>query len=94
MIRQSLEPLRRILPADSQRAQRALGLVEQSLDRLDGLVASARSLDEAAADLIAEPLAPVDLGGILARLIQTQSPILASRDVTIVLASRDLRITV
>jgi two-component system sensor histidine kinase ChvG len=90
VIRQSLEPLRRILPEDGQRAQRALGLVEQSLDRLDGLVASARSLDEATADLIAEPLGPVNLGGVVARMIQIQSAILASRNVMIILASRDL----
>src|SRR5439155_933010 len=49
IIRQSLEPLRRVLPADNQRVQRAIGVVEHSLDRLDGLVASARSLDEAVA---------------------------------------------
>jgi two-component system sensor histidine kinase ChvG len=47
VIRQSLEPLRRALTDDNQRAQRAIGLVEHSLDRLDGLVASARRLDEA-----------------------------------------------
>ncbi len=93
VIRQSLEPLRRILPEDSQRAQRAIGLVEHSLDRLDGLVASARSLDEAMADLIAEPLVSVDLGVVIGRLIQIRSAILAGRDVTIVLASRDLTIT-
>src|SRR6516165_11027259 len=93
VIRQSLEPLRRTLPEESQRARRALGLVEQSLDRLDGLVASARSLDEATADLIAEPLGPVDLGGVVARMIQIQSAILASRNVMIILASRDLTIT-
>jgi len=93
VIRQSLEPLRRTLPEESQRARRALGLVEQSLDRLDGLVASARSLDEATADLIAEPLGPVDLGSVLTRMIQIQSAILASRNVMIILASRDLTIT-
>lgn len=93
VIRQSLEPLRRILPEESQRARRALGLVEQSLDRLDGLVVSARSLDEATADLIAEPRGPVDLGSVLARMIQIQSAILASRNVMIILASRDLTIT-
>jgi two-component system sensor histidine kinase ChvG len=93
VIRQSLEPLRRVLPADNQRAQRAIGLVEHSLDRLDGLVASARSLDEATADLIAKPRLPVDLGAIVGRLIQIQSAIVASRDVTIILASRDLTIT-
>jgi two-component system, OmpR family, sensor histidine kinase ChvG len=47
VIRQSIEPLRRALPEDNQRAQRAIGLVEHSLDRLDGLVAAARRLDEA-----------------------------------------------
>jgi two-component system sensor histidine kinase ChvG len=93
VIRQSIEPLRRVLPTDNQRAQRAIGVVEHSLDRLDGLVASARSLDEATADLIAEPRVPVNLGGVVGRLIQIQSPILASRDVTIILASHDLTLT-
>jgi two-component system, OmpR family, sensor histidine kinase ChvG len=93
VIRQSIEPLRRVLPPDNQRAQRAIGVVEHSLDRLDGLVASARSLDEATADLIAEPLVPVDLGSIVGKLIQIRSGVLASRDVTIILASHDLTIT-
>lgn len=92
-IRQSLEPLRRTIPEDNQRARRAIGLLEHALDRLDGLVASARSLDRAAADLLAEPLTPIDLGSVVARLIQIQSAILASRNVTIILASRDLTIT-
>jgi two-component system sensor histidine kinase ChvG len=93
IIRQSLEPLRRALASDNQRAQRALGVVEQALDRLDGLVASARRLDEAAADLIDEPQMPVDLGRVIGRLIQCQSPILDSRGLKIVLASRDATIT-
>ena len=81
------------MPEDNRRAQRAIGVVEHALDRLDGLVASARELDEATADLIDEPLVPVDLGRVIGRLIQTRSAILDSRDVTIVLASRDLTIT-
>jgi two-component system, OmpR family, sensor histidine kinase ChvG len=93
VIRQSIEPLRRVLPSDSPRAQRAIGVVEHSLDRLDGLVASARSLDEATADLIARPRMQVDLGRVVGRLIQIRSAILASRDVTIILASHDLTIT-
>jgi two-component system sensor histidine kinase ChvG len=93
VIRQSIEPLRRVLPADNQRAQRAIGVVEHSLDRLDGLVSSARSLDEATADLIANPRVPVNLGGVVGRLIQIQSTILAGRDVTIILAGHDLTIT-
>src|SRR5207237_1300570 len=73
--------------------QRAIGVVEQSLDRLDGLVASARSLDEAVADVIAEPRVPVDLGHVVGRLVQIRSAILASRGVTIVLTSHGLTIT-
>jgi two-component system sensor histidine kinase ChvG len=88
VIRQSLEPLRRVVTSDNRRAQRAVGVVEQALDRLDGLVASARRLDEAAADLIDEPQVPVDLGRVIGRLIQSQSPILDSRGLKIVLASR------
>jgi two-component system sensor histidine kinase ChvG len=90
VIRQSLEPLRRALAEDNQRAQRAIGLVEHSLDRLDGLVAAARRLDEATADQLAKPRVPVDLGRIVGGLIQIQSAVLASRDVTIILASHDL----
>ncbi len=93
VIRQSLEPLRRSVPADNQRAQRAIGVVEHALDRLDGLVASARELDQATADLIDEPLVPVDLGRVIARLVQTRSALQSGRDVTIVLASRDLTIS-
>jgi two-component system, OmpR family, sensor histidine kinase ChvG len=93
VIRQSLEPLRRALPGENNRAQRAIGIVEHALDRLDGLVASARELDEAAADLIDERLVPVDLGRVIGRMIQTRSAILDDRDVPIVLASRDLTIT-
>jgi two-component system, OmpR family, sensor histidine kinase ChvG len=83
VIRQSLEPLRRTLPADNQRAQRAIGLVESSLDRLDGLVSSARRLDEATADLIAKPRVVVDLERAVSRLVQTQSAILSGRNLTI-----------
>jgi two-component system sensor histidine kinase ChvG len=88
VIRQSLEPLWRAVAADNRRAQRALGVVEQALDRLDGLVASARSLDEAAADLIDAPRTPVDLGRVIGRLIHSQTPILDSRGLKIRLASR------
>ena len=90
VIRQSLEPLRRAVPEDNQRAQRAIGLVEHSLDRLDGLVAMARRLDEATADVLAQPRVPVDLGHVIGGLVQIQSAALAGRDVTIILVSHDL----
>jgi two-component system sensor histidine kinase ChvG len=90
VIRQSLEPLRRAVAQDNQPAQRAIGLVEHSLDRLDGLVAAVRRLDEATADLLAKPRVPVDLGKIIGGLIQIQSAVFANRDVTIIFASHDL----
>jgi len=93
VIRQSIEPLRRALSQGNLRAQRAIGVVEHSLDRLDGLVASARRLDEATADLIAKPRVPVDLGRTIGGVIQLRSAILANRDVSIILASHDLTIS-
>ncbi len=93
VIRQSIEPLRRSLPADNRRVQRAVGVVEHALDRLDGLVASARELDEATADLIDEPMTPVDLGRVVGRLIQIRSAMHDERGMTIVLASRALPIS-
>ena len=93
IIRQSLEPLRRAVPETHQRAQRAIGLVERSLDRLDGLVVAARRLDEATADLLAKPRAPVDLGNIIGGLVQIQSAASASRNVAIILASQDLMLS-
>jgi two-component system, OmpR family, sensor histidine kinase ChvG len=83
VIRQSLEPLRRALAGDNQRAQRAFGIVESSLDRLDALVASARRLDEATADLIAKPHVPIDLARIIRDVAHTHSGILASRQLTL-----------
>ena len=61
VIRQSLEPLKRAVAADNQRGLRAIGLIESSLDRLDGLVASARHLDETTADLMDMPRSDIDL---------------------------------
>ena len=58
-------------------------MVESSLDRLDGLVASARRLDEASADLIAKPRVPVALERTLKRLIQTRTALPSGHDLTV-----------
>lgn len=79
VIRQSLEPLKRAIPNDNHRGHRALGLIESSLDKLDGLVASARKLDETTADLIETPRNDVDLSDLLERLLQAHSDSLARR---------------
>jgi two-component system sensor histidine kinase ChvG len=79
VIRQSLEPLRRALASDNQRGLRAVGLIETSLDKLDGLVASARRLDEATADLMDMPRSDVDLSSVLGRLLQAHAETLVER---------------
>jgi two-component system sensor histidine kinase ChvG len=79
VIRQSLEPLRRALPPENQRGLRAIGLIETSLDKLDGLVASARRLDEATADVMDMPRSDVDLSQVLGRLLQAHAEMLVER---------------
>jgi two-component system sensor histidine kinase ChvG len=81
VIRQSLEPLKRAVGLDNQRGQRAIGLIESSLDKLDGLVASARHLDETTADLLDMPRSDIDLSSVLVRLLQAQADVLAERSI-------------
>ncbi|HKF71292.1 MAG TPA: HAMP domain-containing sensor histidine kinase [Stellaceae bacterium] len=83
VIRQSLEPLSRAIPPDNPRGQRALGLIENSLDRLDGLVSSARRLDEAAADLINTPRTAVNLSMLLHRLLHANADAIAERQLAL-----------
>ena len=83
VIRQSLEPVKRALGADNQRGVRAVGLIENSLDKLDGLVASARRLDEATADLMDMPREDLDLSSLLARLLQAHADVFVQRRLTL-----------
>jgi two-component system sensor histidine kinase ChvG len=76
VIRQSLEPLKRAVVADNQRGLRAIGLIESSLDKLDGLVASARQFDETAADLMDMPRSDIDLSSLLVRLLHAYADLL------------------
>lgn len=81
VIRQSLEPLKRAIPEDNQRGIRALGLIESSLDRLDGLVASSRRLDEATADLIDTTRTDLNLSELLKRLLQAHAGVFTQRGI-------------
>jgi len=83
VIRQSLEPLKRGISVENQRALRALGLIESSLDKLDGLVASARRLDEATADLIDTRRTDVDLSIVIGRLLHAHAGSLAQRRISL-----------
>lgn len=79
VIRQSVEPLRRALPAENARSQRALTMIEKSLDKLDGLVSFARRMDEAAADLLAPARRRVDLSSLVERMAGGYTGLLAER---------------
>ncbi|WP_455174449.1 sensor histidine kinase [Azospirillum largimobile] len=79
VIRQSVEPLRRALPAENARSQRALTMIEKSLDKLDGLVSFARRMDEAAADLLAPARRRVDLSALVERMAGGYTGLLAER---------------
>lgn len=69
IIVQSLEPLRRALPAENARAQRALELVDRSLQRLDGLISAARRLDETIADSFSPVREQVMLSELLDEIV-------------------------
>jgi len=79
VIRQAAEPLKRVVPADDARGQRALDLIERSVDRLDGLVSSARRLDEEAADLLSIRARPVDVAAVARRVLDGYAAVLAGR---------------
>jgi two-component system, OmpR family, sensor histidine kinase ChvG len=80
IIRQSLEPIGRAVSADNTRAMRALGLIERSLDKLDGLVASSRRLDEATANLLDMPRTDLDLSVFIDRLLSAHAEIFRQRN--------------
>ncbi|HVJ51365.1 MAG TPA: HAMP domain-containing sensor histidine kinase [Aliidongia sp.] len=81
IIRQSLEPVARAVATDNMRALRALGLIERSLDKLDGLLASARRLDEATADLLDMPRSDLDLSALIDHLLSTHAELFRQRHV-------------
>ncbi len=69
VISQSLEPLKRAVPVENSRGQRALQLVERSIDKLDALVSAARRMDEAIAELINPPRGDVDLSDLVTQMM-------------------------
>jgi two-component system, OmpR family, sensor histidine kinase ChvG len=69
IIRQSLEPIRRRLSSEDVRATRALSAINSSLDKLDGLIATARRLDRATADSLDPPRERVNLSNIARAIV-------------------------
>ena len=70
VIRQAIEPLRRRVDPQDERGTVALQALTASVNKLEGLVQSARRLDEATADLLDPSTYAVDVSGLMRRLIQ------------------------
>ncbi len=83
IMRQSLEPLNRLVPADNPRGRRALEVIEESVDRLDRLVASARELDRASAELLDAPRERIDLSELLERMLAAYGDSFTGRGLTL-----------
>lgn len=68
IMRQSLEPLKRLMPPSETRGRRALHVLETSIERLDQLVSTARRMDETVAELLDPPRQRVDLSRLMERM--------------------------
>jgi two-component system sensor histidine kinase ChvG len=81
VIRQSLEPLKRVVASDSERGLRALEVIEKSTERLDHLISCAWRMDEIAADLVDPPREDVAFSVLLERMMAGYADLLRSRAV-------------
>ncbi|WP_119680352.1 sensor histidine kinase [Indioceanicola profundi] len=81
IIRQAVEPLKRIVPAEDTRGRRALDMIETSVERLDGLVSFVRRMDETAADLLEPPRQRIDFSALLERVLLGYRGVLEERQV-------------
>src|SRR3546814_9652995 len=67
---QSLEPLRHVVPEDDRRGRRAIEIIDQCCARLGQLVVEARRSIEAAALMADPPTEQIDLGEVVAGLVE------------------------
>jgi two-component system sensor histidine kinase ChvG len=83
-IRSALEPVRRAVPGDNQRARRALEIVDSSLARLLDLVIAAQRHDISTADLIEAPRVRADFTQLIGDAALHFREILASKDIRLI----------
>jgi two-component system, OmpR family, sensor histidine kinase ChvG len=80
-IQASFEVVRRAIPADQPRAQRAVELVDSAVARLRALVDAAQRLDTDTADLIEAPRRVVDLTQLVADALLHCREVMAERGI-------------
>lgn len=83
IIAQSIEPIKRALPANDESAKKACARIEKSVDRLDALVAAARRMEETIAESISPPRERLDLSAVLSRMLETYKATTTVRGVRI-----------
>jgi two-component system sensor histidine kinase ChvG len=83
-IQSSLEPLRKLIPANDERARRAISLIDSSLGRLRTLAVAAQRLDHSMADLIEAPPTRVNFTQIVAEALLRHREVLAGNGVQVV----------
>jgi two-component system sensor histidine kinase ChvG len=69
IMRQALEPLRKMVPTENDRGARAVDVMEQAIDRLDHLVASSWRLDQTTAEILDAPSQEIVLSDLIDRLL-------------------------
>lgn len=84
IMRQSLEPLKRLIPPEENRGRRAIQVLETSIERLDQLVATARRMDETMAELLDPPRQPVNLSRLMERMAMAYVGICEQRGVKLI----------
>lgn len=83
-IQSSLSPVRRAVPAEDQRARRAIEIIESSLARLLGLVVAAQRFDNNTADLMEAPRLPTNLTHVVGDATLNFREIMATNDIRLI----------
>ncbi|WP_178130462.1 HAMP domain-containing sensor histidine kinase [Reyranella sp. CPCC 100927] len=83
-IQSAIEPIRRRLAPDDERAQRALVIIDSSIDRLKAMVNAAQRLDINTADLIDAPRRRIDLTQLVGDTLVHYRETLAGRQIRLV----------
>lgn len=84
VISHSLDRIRRAIPKEEEKGHRATELVEQAVERLDGLVSASRRLDEAAAESLNPPRDRVGVSMMLGRMVEAYAEALPEGSVRFV----------
>ncbi|HEY1722420.1 MAG TPA: HAMP domain-containing sensor histidine kinase [Magnetospirillaceae bacterium] len=80
-IQSSLDPIRRVVPEDNDRAKRAMELIEASLARLRLLISASQRMDHNIADLILSPRDQIDLTQVVTDTLNGWRDTLVEHDV-------------